>query len=100
MEHAFSILLLCFSGALFIYAGLTALSKEIILLRRYTVSAKITDRKRYAVQLAKIICIVACSPLIAGGVGLLAGSAVAAIVFGVTMVAAIVIGVKCIDMKQ
>lgn len=89
MEHAFSILMLFFSGGLFLYAGITSLTKTLILPRRYTVSAKMPDKKKYAVQFAKIIALVACCPLLSGVVGLFAGDLVAAIVLGVTLIAAI-----------
>ena len=88
MEHPFSILMLFFSGGLFLYAGITALTKTLILPRRYTVSAKMPDKKKYAVQFAKIIALVACAPLIAGLVGLFAGDAVAAIIVCVLLIAA------------
>ena len=89
MEHPFSILMLFFSGALFIYAGLTALTKDLILPRRYKQSAKMPDKKKYAVQFAKIIALVACAPLVSGLIGLLAGDAVAAIIVCVLLIAAI-----------
>ena len=81
--------MLIFSGALFIYAGLTALTKEIILPRRYKVSAQTGDKKLHAVKIAKVIAILACAPLIAGGVGLFAGDTAAAIIVCVLLVAAI-----------
>ena len=89
MEHAFSILMLIFAGAIFIYAGLTALAKELIMPRRYKQSAKMPDKKKYAVQFAKIMALVACAPLLSGVVGLFAGDMVGAIVLGVTLIAAI-----------
>ena len=95
MEHGFSILLICFSGALFLYAGIVAPTKKIILPYRYQHTLKNTG-PRYAVQFAKIMAIVACSPLIAGGIGYFAGSAVAGILLLVTMIAAIVLATKII----
>lgn len=89
MEHAFSILMLIFSGALFLYAGITALTKELIMPRRYKQSAKMPDKKKYAVQFAKIMALVACAPLVAGVVGLFAGDAVCAIIVCVLLIAAI-----------
>ena len=89
MEHAFSILMLIFSGAIFIYSGITALTKDLILPRRYKQSAKMPDKKKYAVQFAKIMAVVGCSPLLSGVVGLFAGDAVSAIILGVTLIAAI-----------
>ena len=89
MEHAFSILMLIFAGAIFIYAGLTALTKELIMPQRYKQSAKMPDKKKYAVQFAKIMALVACAPLLSGAVGLFTGDAVAAIILCVTLIAAI-----------
>ena len=89
MENGLPILLLCFSAALFLYAGLTALSKTILLPRRYIASARIPDRRKYAVKLAKCTAVVALSPLISGAVGLIAASEVCVIVFGATMIAGI-----------
>ena len=75
---------------------LTALTKTIILPRRYLVSAKIPDKKLYAVRLAKIVALVACSPLLAGLIGLFAGNTVAVTIFGVTLVVAICVGTRTI----
>lgn len=100
MEHAFSILMLIFAAALFLYAGLTAISKTLILPKRFTVSAKMPDKKKYAVQFAKIIALVACSPLLSGGIGYFAGDLAAAIILGVTLIAAIWIGTFIIKKAQ
>ena len=89
MEHAFSILMLFFSGGLFLYAGITALTKDLILPRRFKQSAKMPDRKKYAVQFAKIVALVACAPLVAGLVGLFAGDTAAAIIVCALLIAAI-----------
>lgn len=100
MEHPFSILMLFFSAMLFVYAGLTALSKKLLLPKSKTVSAQIDDMPAYARKFAVIIAIVACCPLLSGVVGLFAGDMVAAIILGVTLIAAIWSATVIIGKKQ
>ena len=97
MQNGFSILLLWFSVGLFIYAGLTALTKKLIIPYRKRHAFKNCNNPTYAVRFAKIMAIVACSPLLAGGLGLLFDSpAVAGIVFVAATVAAIVIATRIV----
>ena len=82
MENGLSILLLWFSAALFLYAGFTALTKTVIVPYRIRATMKIKNKPRYAVQFAKGMALVALSPLLAGGIGLLTDSpAVAGVIF-------------------
>ncbi len=72
MEHAYSILMFIFAGALFLYGLLMFATKSISLIpynRRY--SAKMSDEKLYVRQVGKIVMLVALSPAISAGVGLL-----------------------------
>ena len=63
MEYGFSILMFIFSGILLLYAGLMALTKNYDMLPvRARVSVKPKDKRAYAVQLAKVIALVAAAP--------------------------------------
>ena len=71
MEYAYSILMGIFAGALLLYAGLMALTKDYkILPFRSRASVKPKDPKKYTVQLAKVIALTAISPAISSLVGL------------------------------
>ena len=60
-----SILMFCFSGALLLYAGLLALTKDYTMIpRNYAVKPK--DPKAYAVAFAKMMALVALAPLGSG----------------------------------
>lgn len=63
MEHAYSIIMGIFAGALLLYAGLMALTKDYKMIPfRARVSFKPKDPKRYMFQLSKVIALVALSP--------------------------------------
>ncbi len=71
MEHGFSILMLIFAGALLLYAGLMAVTKDYNLLPlRARVSVKPKDKKAYTFQLSKVIALVAAAPALGGLAGL------------------------------
>lgn len=71
MEYGFSILMFIFSGILLLYAGLMALTKNYDMLPvRARVSVEPKDKRAYAVQLAKVIALVAAAPALGGLVGL------------------------------
>ena len=64
--------MICFSGAMLIYAGIMAVTKDLNMLqRRYRESAEMKDKKAYAVKLAKILAITAAAPALGGLVGFL-----------------------------
>ena len=65
MDHAYSILMFCFAGALLLYGILLAATKDIGLVPRSS-AAKIKDRKAYAGQFGKIIMATALAPLSSG----------------------------------
>ena len=69
MEYAFSILMFIFAGALLLYAGLLALTRDIRMVSR-SYAAQVKDPKRYALQFAKLLAIVAAAPVLAGVAGL------------------------------
>ncbi len=59
--NPFSILMLCFSGALLLYAGLLALTKDYKLIPRgYAV--KVKNKRAYAVNMAKVVALTAVPP--------------------------------------
>ena len=71
MEHAYSIIMAVFAGALLLYAGLMALTKDYKMLPyRSRQSVKPKDPKKYAFQLSKVIALVALSPAISALVAL------------------------------
>ena len=71
MEYAFSIFMGIFAGALLLYAGLMALTKDYNLLPiRARQSVKPKNPKKYTAQLAKVIALVALSPALSALTGL------------------------------
>ena len=71
MEYAYSILMAIFAGALLIYAGLMALTKDYKMLPlRSRQSVKPKDPKKYTFQLSKVIALVASAPALSAFVGL------------------------------
>ena len=94
MEYAYSIIMAVFFGALIIYAGLMALTKDYKMLPyRSRTSVKPKDPKKYTVQLSKVIALVSLSPLLSVLVGLL-NIAVAVIVLILSMILFIWLGTK------
>lgn len=94
MEYGFSIIMFCFSGAILLYAGIMGATKDInTLYWRHRYSAKMHDKKAYAVMVAKILALTASAPLISGLVGLLSPLA-GGIAFVISLIASIWLGVK------
>ena len=95
MDKAYSILMWVFSGGLFLYALVLFIFKDTELIPKSD-KAKITDKKTYAKQFAKVIALVALAPMLSGIVGFLGGffmiPAVIVLIGGV--IAAIIIGIK------
>ena len=68
--NSFPILMLAFSGALFIYAGLLALTKDYKMLPfRSRQSVDPEDSRKYACKLAKVVALVAMAPALSGLLG-------------------------------
>ena len=96
MERAFSILMFIFSGALLLYAGLMAVTKDYNLLPyRSRVSVKPKNPEKYMVQLAKIVALVAAMIAVGAAIALW-NAAAGAIVIVVGVVAALWCGTKII----
>ena len=94
MEHAFSIVLFCFSGAILLYAAIMGATKDIKMLYwRHRYSAKMNDEKAYAVMVAKILALTAAAPFL-GGVIALFSPLIGGIVLVVSFVVFIWLGVK------
>ncbi len=71
MEYALSIILFIFAGAILLYAGLMALTKDYSLLPfRSRVSVKPKDKKAYTFELSKAVALTATAPAIGGAVAL------------------------------
>lgn len=59
--NPFSILMLCFSAALLLYAGLLALTKDYNLIPR-GYAAKVENKRAYTMKMAKAVALVAVPP--------------------------------------
>ena len=100
MEQGFSILMFIFAGALLLYAGLMALIKDYKMLPyRARQSVKPKNTKKYMVQLAKIVALVA-AMIAAGAAVALWNGAVGAVVIVVGVVAALWCGTKIIKKAE
>ena len=85
MEKAFPILMLCFAGLLLVYAGILALTKDVMLIP-HADKAKIPDPKAYALRFAGIMALVTIGPLASGIAGLIYDNKRAAIALIVGLV--------------
>ena len=92
MEYGYSILMGIFAGAILLYAGLLALTKDYKMLPiRVRQSVKPKDPKKYTAQLAKVIALVSLSPALSALAGLWSMTA-ALILLPVSMVLLIWLG--------
>ncbi len=90
----FTILMLIFAGALLLYAGIMALTKDYDMLPiRARQSVKPKNKKKYAFQLSKVIALVAAAPALSGIVGIWTPLG-AGIVFVVGLIVFLWIGTK------
>ena len=96
MDHGFSILMLIFAAALLLYAALMAITKNYKMLPyRATVSVKPKNPRKYTVQLAKVVALVALA--VAGGaVAAFWNIAVGGAVMIVGVICAIWVGTKIV----
>ena len=72
MESGFAILMFCFSGALFLYAGILALTRDPKMIRRHY-AAEMKNPRAYASTFAKIMALVALAPAASGIASLVCG---------------------------
>jgi len=91
--HPFSILMFIFAGAILLYAGLLALTKDYNLIPRGH-AAEPGDRKAYALACAKMLALVALAPLSAAIYGLFSLT-LGAVMFPVGLVVCIGFGTRC-----
>ena len=92
MEYAYSIAMGVLAVALWLYAGVMALTKDYKMLHyRTRASVEPKDPQRYTAQLAKVIALVAVAPAVSAVVGIWHKIA-AAVVLGVLLVALICLG--------
>lgn len=100
MEQGFSILMFIFAGALLLYAGLMALTKDYKMLPyRARQSVKPKNSEKYMVQLAKIVALVAAMIAIGAAVALWNG-AVGGFVMVVGVIAALWCGTRIIKKAE
>jgi hypothetical protein len=88
MEKAFPILMLCFAGMLLLYAGILALTKDVMLIP-HSEKAKIPNPKAYALRFAGIMALVSIGPLASGIAGLIYDNKRAAITLVVGLAASL-----------
>ena len=84
------ILMFIFSGAILLYALLLAWTKDIGLIRR-SYAVKIKNRKKYAVQFAKVLALTAIAPALTGLVGFVSESVLC---LGVIFIASFVVCIR------
>ncbi len=70
MKYGFSILMFCLSAGILLYAGIIAAVKDPALIPRHQY-AKIKNKKKYAVQFAKVLAVSAIAPFAGGITGLI-----------------------------
>ena len=68
MEYGFSVMMLALAAGLLVYAGILAALKDPMLIPRHY-AAKMKNGKAYTIQIAKVVCLVACAPALSGLVG-------------------------------
>ena len=96
MDNGFSILMFILAGALLLYALILALTKNYNMLpARATISVKPKNPKRYTVQLAKVIALVAVAIAIGAAVSLW-NMLIGAIVMIAAVILAIWFGTKIV----
>ena len=96
MDHGFSILMFIFAAVLLLYAAIMAITKDYKMLPyTATVSVKPKNPKKYMVQLAKIVALVALA-IAAGAAVTLWNMGVGAIVMIAGVIAALWGGTKII----
>ena len=84
------ILMFIFSGTILLYALILAWTKDIGLIRR-SYSAKIKDRKVYAVQFAKVLALTAIAPALSDLVGFVTENVLC---FGLTFIISFVVCIR------
>ena len=94
--YIFSIIMFVMTGALLLYAALLGITKDHKLIFR-SYAAQMNDPKRYAVQFAKGIAVLAAPFGISGILGLFQWYMPAAIVIGVGFIVALVVIAKLVD---
>ena len=96
MENGFPILMLWFTAAILMYAGLLAWTKDFRLIPRWHVSKRMKDKKGFTVRLAKGMAVIALAPALCGAVGLLLGSGTAFAVLAVAFFFCLRVAVRII----
>ena len=88
------ILMFIFSGAILFYAMFLAWTKDTGLIRR-SYAAKIKNRKKYAVQFAKVLALTAIAPALTGLIGFVTENVLClGFVFIASLIVCIRVGVK------
>lgn len=100
MEHGFSILMFFFAGALLLYSGLMALTKDYKMLPyRARQSVKPKNPEKYMVKLAKIVALVAVMIAVGAAIALW-NAAVGSAVMVIGVVAALWCGTRIIEKAE
>ena len=83
MEHAYSILMAIFAGAILLYAGLMALTKDYRMLPYHSqVSVHPKNPRLYMTQLAKVVALTALAPGLSALAGLWSMTAAVIVLIG------------------
>ena len=101
MEYGFSILMFCLAGGMLLYALLLYNEKKRpdLLIPRRVYTSRNNWAVPYARKLAKIVALCAVSPLLTGVVGLFAKPLIAGIVFVLTLILFIWLGIRVTGIK-
>ena len=96
MDHNFSIFMFIFAGLILLYAALLAITKDYNLLPyRSRISVEPKDPKKYMVQLAKVVALVAGAVAVGAAISLW-NMAVGGIAMVVCVIGALWIGTKIV----
>ncbi len=102
MEYGFSVLMFCFAGALLLYSLLLYSEKKRpdLLIPRHVYVSKKNWTVKYARKLAKIVALCALSPLLTGIVALFGKPLIAGIVFVLTLILFIWLGIRVTGINE
>ena len=102
MEYGFSILMFCFAGGMLLYSLLLYNEKKRpdLLIPRHVYTSKKNWAVPYARKLAKIVALCALSPLLTGIVALFGKPLIAGIVFVLTLILFIWLGIRVTGINE
>lgn len=101
MEYAYTIMMIAFGVMMLLYAGLLALCKDYKMIPRHWY-ARPKDPKKYALNFAKLIAVIALGPIVSGLIWLIAPTTLwvqilAIAVLVLSIVIDVIVGKKLFD---